>query len=216
MRTQISVGVLLATLLLAAGAARAQVEYGYDVVVQVADAPPRGSRFVFAVSNGDTIPNNTATIEGLTTDGQLGAAVATTGKTGGEAGSRFWLDQTSVDAVTKWVQEDASVDDQLSFHLRVTKSYPSGNPPGLQPDQFSFAVLEAGSNAGYLTSDDPTTANVLFTVDLRPGSTPTIYHPGAGRPPNAWSVTVNPVPEAGALAGTWAALAALVSMRRRS
>jgi len=214
MGTRISVGVLLAASLVGSGAARAQVEYGYDVVVHVADAPPRGSRFVFAVSNGDALPNNNATIENFATDGQLGNAVATTGKTGGAVASGFWLDQTGVDAVARWIQEDASVHDQLSFRLRVTKDYPSGNPPGLQPDQFSFAVLESGSNAGYLTSDDPTTANALFTVDLRPGSTPTIYHPGPGHA-NAWSVTVT-APEPGALAGTCAALASMVGLRRRS
>src|SRR5262249_54712780 len=82
------------------------------------------------------------------------------------------------------------------------------------PDAFTFAVLEQGSNAGWLTSNDPTTANALFKLELRPGSTPTIYAPGPGDPANAWNVTVAPEPDA--LAGSLAALAALLRLRRRA
>jgi MYXO-CTERM domain-containing protein len=213
MRRGISAGVLLAASLWVAGAARGQVfQYGYDVVLHVMDPPPRNARLVFALATGDGLQNNAATIESLTTDGQLGTAVATSGLTDGDAATSFWLQESPIGA-TRWVQQDVSIAQTLSFHLRVTKQYPYTSSDPMQPDAFTFAVLEQGSNAGWLTSNDPTTANALFKLELRPGSTPTIYAPGPGHPANAWNVTVAPEPDA--LAGSLAALAALLRLRRR-
>lgn len=208
----------MVSILLAGGVAQAQstpVEHAYDVVVTVANAPDRNARLAFALTNGDTLPNNRVTIEELTTDGQLGASVAASGKTAAAAGgSGFFLDEDAVHAVARWIQQDVSLEERLSFRLLVSKLYAGAGDGRFQPDQFSFAVLEAGSHAGYLTSDDPTTANALFTIDLRPGSTPTLYRPGPGRPADAWTVSVTPVPEAGAGAAGCAALAALALQRR--
>jgi hypothetical protein len=211
-------GALGLALALAAGPVGAQdepTEYVYDVVLQVKDAPPRGSRFVFALANGDRLPNNSAGIEGLTSDGSVGTSSATTGSTGGSLDTTFWLND-GPEAAARWIQRDASVQQRLSFRLRVTKEARESQGELVPPDQFSFAVLERSSNAGYLTSNDPTTANALFKLELRPGSTPTIHQPGPGRPADAWSVSVTPVPEPAALAGALAALGTLLGLRRTS
>lgn len=210
-----SVPILL-SVALATGAASAETlpdEFVYDVVLTVPGAPVRLSRFVFALANGDMLPDNVVRIESLHTDGYLGQPVKTTGSTSGDAVSGIVIWDGS-NFVSRWVQQEASIAERLSFRLRTTKLYPHAENPGHPADQFSFAVLESNSDAGYLTSDDPTTANALFTLDLRPGSTPTIYRPGPGRAPAAWTVTVTPVPEPGA-AGSVAAIAALLWIRRR-
>lgn len=76
----------IAPALVGGGAARAQgtpVEHVYEVVVTVADAPNRNARLAFALTNGDTLPNNHATVEDLATDG-----VDTGGVQGGGGGRR--------------------------------------------------------------------------------------------------------------------------------
>lgn len=211
------IAIAVLALGLVAGDARAQSdppEFLYDVVLSVKNPPPRGSRFVFALANGDRLPNNSAGIEGLTSDGSVGTSSATSGKTGGSVDATFWLND-GPEPAARWIQRDASVQQQLSFRLRVTKEGASQGEL-VPPDLFSFAILERDSNAGYLTSNDPSTANALFTLELRPGSQPTRYQPGPGRPPDAWSIAVTPVPEPAALAGGLSALGALCAIRRRS
>lgn len=208
---------LLLSLALGTGAASAETapdEFVYDVVLTAPNAPVRLSRFVFALANGDLLPDNVVRIENLHTDGYLGQPVKTTGSTAGDpvfaAGITIW---DGSNFVSRWIQQEAAIAERLSFRLRTTKLYPHDDPKH-PADQFSFAVLESNSDAGYLTSDDPTTANALFTLDLRPGSKPTLYRPGPGRAPDAWTLTVTPVPEPGTAAGV-AAVAAVLWMRRR-
>jgi MYXO-CTERM domain-containing protein len=218
MRRQMAIGgVLGIAAILAAAPTRAQpepTEYAYDVVLQVKDAPPRGSRFVFALANGDRLPNNSAGVEGLTSDGSVGSSSATTGSTGGSVDTTFWLNDGPQPAA-RWIQRDASIAQRLSFRLRVTKQARESQGELVPPDQFSFAVLERSSNAGWLTSSDPSTANALFQLELRPGSTPVVHQPGPGRPTDAWRITVTPVPEPTAGAGALAALGALLGLRSR-
>lgn len=208
-------GVAVALVAAPAGAQDEPREYAYDVVLQVRDAPPRGSRLVFALANGDRLPNNSAGIEHLSSDGSVGTSSAKTGSTGGSVDTTFWLND-GPEAAARWIQRDASVQEQLSFRLRVTKVPRESQGELVPPDQFSFAVLERGSNAGWLTSNDPSTANSLFRLELRPGSRPVVYQPGPGRPADAWRITVTPVPEPGTVVGGLAALGALLGLRRRS
>ena len=93
MRRQMAIGGVLGTAaILAAAPTRAQqepAEHLYDVVLTVKDAPPRGARLVFALANGDRLPNNSAGVEGLTSDGSVGSSSATTGSTGGSVVAGF-------------------------------------------------------------------------------------------------------------------------------
>jgi hypothetical protein len=210
--------VLLAAACLGApGEARAQaVQETYDVELTVAPGPWRDARFVFALSNGDTQANNSALVEQAAIDGALGTSFETTGSVLGNLIEGFRIDDRPL-FFSQLVQKDARLGGRFSFRLTVTEIYPFESLPNLfQPDQFSFFVLEATSNAALLSSDDPTTANALFTLDLRPGSTPRIYQPGPRHAPGAWNVAVTPVPEPSALASGLAALAALAAARRSS
>lgn len=211
------VAVLAAAWLGAPSDAAAQATQStYDVQLTVAPGPWRDARFVFALSNGDTQFNNAALVEQAAIDGVLGTEFETTGSVLGNLAEGFRIDDRPL-FFSQLVQKDARLGGQFSFRLTVTQIYPFESLPNLfQPDQFSFFVLEATSNAALLSSTDPTTANALFTLDLAPGRAPQIYQPGPRHAPGAWSVAVTPVPEPFALASGLVVLAALAAAKRRS
>jgi hypothetical protein len=167
-------------------------EYWYDVQVDVPTPPPHGVRLVFGVVNGDVRFDNYARVFDLTTDGQLGSAVVTTGGTTATVDGGFRLDDRPF-YLSKWVQQDVSFQHRISFRVAMTKEYPFKKKDPYQPDQFSFAVLEAESNVGYLKTNDPTTADALFSIDLKRSSKPKIYGPRPAVPKGGlapWTVTV--------------------------
>jgi hypothetical protein len=163
----------------------------FDVTIDVRDRPPRGARLVFGLVNGDVKVDNVAIVQNLATaGGRIGTAVsATPGAQATDAGIQL----NEMAFATKWIQQDVTVGTSITFKVGVSKEYQRTASEPYQPDQFSLAVLEASSNAGYLKSDDPTTANLVFSIDLAPGSQPQVYTPVSGTGNGntaAWTVTV--------------------------
>lgn len=140
--------------------------------------------------NGDTKIDNSAVVKGLASaGGSIGATSKTSGSATSVAGVGIVLREGSTVA-NKWIQQNVTVGAKISFAVGVTRKKQADATP---PDQFSVAVLEAASNAGFLRSDDPTTANALMTIDLAPGAAPRAFKPSGKA--DAWTVTIKPTTE---------------------
>jgi hypothetical protein len=195
--------VVASAVLLAASQAPAEAQSAppetfewFDVQIDVRERPARAARLVFGLVNGDGKPDNAVVVRSLAiAGGTLGDPVKKYGSVTDVDGG-FRLDDQP-HHLTKVVYQQVTVGTRIGFKVGVTRQHPSKGADDMPPDQFSLAVLDGGSNAGYLRSNDPTTANALVTIDLAPGAAPRVYraHPSAPGKPEAWTAVVTPTTE---------------------
>ena len=147
--------------------------------------------------------NNTVTIEDLQiTAGAFVGAPVLDGGASGSAAAGFEIIDTDFSGFNA-VLQTFNPGGLLSFVLNYTQNYTSGFP-----DQFTFAILDADQNS--IVADGN---RALLTINLQPGSTPSLL--SASLDFGGGSVSLEPIPEPSTFTLV-APLAALALWRVRS
>ncbi len=136
------------------------------------------------------------TIHSFTTDGTLasGGNTNTGGATGDLPGDLSLTDSTFSNTSDRGI----SLGNSLSFQLSLTNNFAGGSP-----DEFAFFILDSTDANPLVSTDDPTGANALFTVDLTGASGGALSVFGSLTAGVAYTVTPTApgrVPEPGGLA----------------
>jgi hypothetical protein len=188
----------------------------YDVVLDTVALSGRNARLVFNLTNGDTGANALVQISQFTTNGSVGTTSTARGNVIGSLDTAILLDDRSA-MTTQYVQTDAVLGTQLSFHLKTTDLHAAPDKPY---DAFTFHVLNAQAKTPLVATSDPTRANAVFVLELgrTPGSPEklTLFQRDLYQSSYTWSATVTPVPEPAATAAAVAAFAALALLRRQA
>lgn len=186
----------------------------YDVVLDTIALSGRPARLVFTLTNGDTGANALVQISNFTTNGTIGEHWTARGNVIGTLDAAVLLDDRS-GMVTDYVQTDAVLGTQLSFHVKTTDLHAAPDKPH---DVFSFHVLNAQAKTPLVATSDPTRANAVFFLELGhtdPGKRVTLFQRDLYQSAYSWSATVTPVPEPAAMAAAATALGALALLRRK-
>jgi hypothetical protein len=187
----------------------------YDVVLDTIAFVGRNARLVFSLTNGDTGANAMVQISQFTTNGSVGTTSTTRGNVIGSLDTAILLDDRSA-MVTQYVQTDAVLGTQLSFHLKTTDLHAAPDKPY---DAFTFHVLNAQAKTPIVATSDPTRANAVFVLELGrddPSRRLTLFQRDLYQSIYSWSATVTPVPEPAATAAAIAACGALALLRRQA
>lgn len=187
----------------------------YDVVLDTIALSGRNARIVFNLTNGDTGANALVQISQFTTNGSVGTTSTARGNVIGSLDTAILLDDRSA-MTTQYVQTDAVLGTQLSFHVKTTDLHAAPDKPH---DAFSFHVLNGQAKTPLVATSDPTRANAVFFLEL--GHTDsakrlTLFQRDLYQSIYSWSATVTPVPEPAATAAAVATIGALVLLRRKA
>jgi MYXO-CTERM domain-containing protein len=186
----------------------------YDVVLDTIALSGRNARIVFNLTNGDTGANALVQISQFTTNGTTGTTSTARGNVIGSLDTAILLDDRSA-MTTQYIQTDAVLGTQLSFHVKTTDLHAA---PGKPHDAFSFHVLNAQAKTPLVATSDPTRANAVFFLELGhtdPTERLTLFERDLYQSAYSWSATVTPVPEPAAAAAALVAIGALALLRRK-
>lgn len=103
---------------------------------------------------------NTVTIDDFLTDGTLGLADAPFGGVAGALPATVTLNETGYSLIE--LLQHITLGNTLSFNLDLTEASSGASPV----DAFAFFLLDTSASQSLIATDDPTTANALFAVDI--------------------------------------------------
>jgi len=117
----------------------------------------------FDFTDGDTLVNNTANISGFSADGVYDPAAATTaGDATGQLNASVVLGDA--DAFNELAQPIV-LGNALSFTLNLSNQFSGLGPP----DRLTLSLLDGVSGLPLYSTDDPTGADRLLSIDLNGG-----------------------------------------------